>query len=251
MSGSFKLGKYPPKDQIIIGLHAIGEVLAYAPEKIVKIFTEPGKKERKEKILELAKERRIEVVFVSKEILTEMSGTDSHQSFAAQIKGRNYIDPKDFLKRQKEKSLVLMLDQIFDPQNFGALLRAAECFGADGVVWSKNRGAELTPSASKASSGASELIPLLRVSNLASTALEFQEAGYELVCAALTPEAKNLFSFTFPPRTLLVVGSEGEGIQPLLLKRADHVIHIPMKGKIGSLNVSQAASVLLSYAARS
>jgi 23S rRNA (guanosine2251-2'-O)-methyltransferase len=158
-----------------------------------------------------------------------------------------FLDVKQFLKtvENKERVLVLMCDQIFDPQNFGALIRSAECFGVDGIAWSKNRGSDLTPVSSKASCGASEWMPLIRVSNLAEAASQFQEDGFEVVAATLSEGSKNAFHFHFSPKTVLVVGSEGEGIQPLIIKRADHCIHIPLEGKIESLNVSAAAASLL------
>jgi 23S rRNA (guanosine2251-2'-O)-methyltransferase len=239
---------FPPKDQLIMGIHAIQEILLHAPERLIRLFAQPPKKGgRKMDLVELCEKKKIPVSLVSLDTLTQMTGSDSHQSVAAHIKGRPFFTVEEFLKKTEHKthSFVLMLDQIFDPQNFGALLRCAECLGADAVIWSKNRGADLTPTAAKASSGASEVLPLLRVSNLAVTLTQFQEAGYEAVASLLDTSAESAFTFQFAPRTLLIVGSEGEGIQPLLAKKADRSIYIPMQGKIASLNVSQGAAVLI------
>ncbi len=232
-----------------MGLHAIQEVLKHAPERLLKVFTsvKTGKQERKGALLQACEERGVPVQHVSFDLLTKMAGSDSHQSFAAQVRGRHFYGAKEFLKEHEEKEslFVLMLDEIHDPQNFGALLRSAECFGVDGVAWSKNRGCDLSPTVAKASCGASELVPLLRVSNLADSAEQFKKAGFEVVAAVADPEAKPLFSYTFAPRTLLIVGSEGEGIQQLLRKKADRLIYIPLSGKVQSLNVAQATAVLL------
>jgi len=239
---------FPPKDQLIMGIHAIQELVSHAPEKLLHLFAEqPQRGGRKLALVELCEKRKIPVTFVSLDTLTQMTGSDSHQSVVAHIKGRHFLTIKEFLRsvENKESSLVLMLDQIFDPQNFGSLLRCAECLGADAVVWSKNRGSDLTPAVAKASSGASELIPLLRISNLAEALNQFQEAGYEAVASLLDKKAQNAFQFSFSPRTLLIVGSEGEGIQPLLVKKADRSIYIPMEGKVQSLNVSQGAAILM------
>jgi 23S rRNA (guanosine2251-2'-O)-methyltransferase len=138
-----------------------------------------------------------------------------------------------------------MCDQIFDPQNFGAILRCGECFGADGVVWSKNRGSDLTPVVAKSSCGATEWTSLIRISNLAEGVALFQENGYEVLATAFDENSKNAFEYKFAPKTVIVLGSEGEGIQPLILKKADQLLHIPMSGKIQSLNVAQAASSML------
>ncbi|MDE3055127.1 MAG: 23S rRNA (guanosine(2251)-2'-O)-methyltransferase RlmB [Verrucomicrobiota bacterium] len=230
---------------VLMGMHAIDELLRHAPEKIVRIYFAEGK--RDEKILLLCEKRKIPVQWVSKRKLEELAGSPSHQSIVAEIRERQFLSPQELLQRTEKEasSLVLMVDRLFDPQNFGAILRSAECFGVSGVVWSKNRGVDLTPTVVKASCGASELVPLVRVSNLAYALEEFQEAGFFAVAALAQPSAENALTFSFPQKTLLIVGSEGEGIQPLLQKKVDHSIFIPMQGKIASLNVSNATAILL------
>lgn len=234
------MNRLPPKDQMIMGVHALEEVLQFAPEKILKVYTTSSKKSSS--LLKKIEEKRIPVHFVDKDLLEKMSGSESHQMFVAHIRGRVFLHPKEFLKREKTTSFVLMLDQIFDPQNFGALIRSAECFGIDAVIFSKNRGCDITPMVTKASSGASELIELMRVSNLSQTVDLFQEEGFEVVASVLGQEAESAYSFSFAPKTLLIVGSEGEGIQPLLQKKADRMIYLPMEGKVASLNVAQATT---------
>lgn len=234
--------RLPPKDQMVMGVHALEELLRYAPEKILKIYTVTNKKSP---LIEEAKKKNIPIHFVPENFLTKMAGSDSHQLLVAHIKRRTFLDVKEFLEKAADHSFVLMLDQIFDPQNFGALIRCAECFGADGVAWSKNRGSDLTPVAAKTSSGASELIPLIRISNLATAIDQFKEGGFEIVAALLNPASESAYTFEYAPKTVLIVGSEGEGIQPLLRKKADRSIYLPMSGKISSLNVAQATSALL------
>jgi 23S rRNA (guanosine2251-2'-O)-methyltransferase len=237
----------PREDQLIIGVHAVTEVLRHAPEKIVQVFIEEGRREKKEEIIALCKKGSIPLRYVQKQFLDKSSNTTFHQSIGAQIKDRLFLDAKKFLKEEEEKnrSLVLMIDQIFDPQNFGSLLRCCECFGVSAIVWSKNRGVDLNPTVSKASCGASEFVPLIRVSNLAETVDQFKRASFSIVGAECNPQAKNAFSFTFPEKTLLIVGSEGEGIQMLIRKKLDHAIYIPCLGHISSLNVANATAVLL------
>lgn len=247
MQRPFKKG-YIPKDQILIGVHALQEVLTHAPHKLMKVYVGQAQyQERKSELLSLCEAKGIPVVGVSMDTLTDMAGTEAHQSFVAHIRPRVFLDLKSFLKEKEDasSSTLLMLDQIFDPQNMGAILRSAECFGVDAVIFSKNRGSDITPSVSKASSGASELVPLIRVSNLAEAMSLCQEAGFEAVAAQFRKEAKPLPDFQFGEKTLLIVGSEGEGIQPLIQKKVDHSVYIPMKGKITSLNVAQATSILL------
>lgn len=241
--GSFDMNqKWPPKDQLVMGVHALEELLKHAPKKILKVFTVQGKKGP---LFEKIKEMNIPIIFVVEKVLDQMAGSDSHQMWVAHIQGRTFLDVREFLKEEREQAFVLMLDQIFDPQNFGALLRSAECFGIDGVAWSKNRGCDVTPVVAKASSGASELIPLIRISNLAQAVDQFKEAGFEIVATLLDSKAESAYTFSFSPKTVLIAGSEGEGIQPLLRKKADRSIYLPMAGKIASLNVAQAISALL------
>lgn len=243
----FKKGSIS-KDQLMIGIHALQEVLLHAPHKLLRVFAADMKeKGRKSKMIDLCEEKKIPVSWVSFDQLTEMAGTDSHQSFVAHIKPREFVSLKDFLKsvEDREEVTLLMLDQIFDPQNFGAILRNSECFGVDGVIFSKNRGSDITPIVSKTSCGASEMVPLIRLSNLAEAVTQCQEAGFEVVTTVLNSDSCKLNEFRFAPKTLLIVGSEGEGIQPLIQKRADASIYIQMNGKVGSLNVAQATAVLL------
>lgn len=231
-----------------MGGHALEELLRYAPEKILKIYTIKGKKSPS---LEKAHQKGIPIQFVTEALLTKMTASDSHQMLVAHIRGRTFLDVKEFLEIASDTSLVLMMDQIFDPQNFGALIRSAECFGAEGVVWSKNRGSDMTPVAAKASSGASELIPLIRISNLANGVDQFKDGGYEIVATLLDSNSESAYTFEFSPKTVLIVGSEGEGIQPLLRKKADRSIYLPMEGKIASLNVAQATAAILALFRRS
>lgn len=240
--------RLPPKDQMIMGVHAIQELLRHAPEKLLRVYTVSSKKSE---ILAECEKRKIPISIVSLDQLTKMAGSDSHQSLVAHIRGRTFLDVPQFLETIEENdALVLMLDQIFDPQNFGALIRSAECLGASAVAWSKNRGSDLTPVAAKASCGASEILPLIRISNLATAADQFKEGGFEVVAALLDPASESAFQFRYASRTLLIVGSEGEGIQPLLRKKADRSIYLPMSGKIESLNVAQATAALLALRGR-
>ncbi len=233
---------------LVIGTQAVRETLRYAPQKVLRVYFETSQSpHKKSEIMRLCEEQGIAKEFVSFETLTRMVQSDSHQSVIAWIKDRVFLDVKQILHAvaDKERSLILMMDQIFDPQNFGSLIRSAECLGVDAIVWSKNRGTEITPSATKASCGASEILPLVRVSNLDEALRLFQKEGFEVVASWLGQNSQNAFSFRFAEKTLLIVGSEGEGIQPLLQSRADRSIYIPMQGKIESLNVAQAATLLM------
>lgn len=230
--------------QLIMGKNCIREVLSATPERLLEVYT--CQKPTDTLYQELQKSA-IKIKIVPKHTLTELASSDSHQSYVAAVRPRANIDLKSFLKLPREKSLVLMLDSIHDPQNLGSILRSAECFGADLVVFSKNRGADITPTVSKTSAGASELIPISKISNLAEAIKAFQKAGFWAVTADVGSHCQSLYAFEFPAKTLLIMGSEGKGVQPLIHKLCDFHLTIPMLGRIDSLNVSQATAVICSH----
>ncbi|MEM8728165.1 MAG: 23S rRNA (guanosine(2251)-2'-O)-methyltransferase RlmB [Chlamydiota bacterium] len=227
----------------IMGKHALEEVLKQTPKRLLEVHTY----KKNDPFVHLLKEKGMKVSMTSKHTLASIVRSVSHQGFIAKVREREFLTVKEFLKTAPEKSLVLMCDAVQDPQNFGSILRAAECFGVDAVIYSTNRNVALTPVVSKASVGASEIVPLLPVSNLVDALKTFQSAGYFSVATEISDRARLLNSFEFPERTVLIVGTEGLGIQPLLSKKSDFHLYIPMKGSIDSLNVSQATAVLLSH----
>lgn len=228
-----------------MGRNCVKEVLRYSPERIIKIFTANPDSELKM----LSENHHIPLTIVDKGELSRMVNSDSHQSIAALLKDKPSLSLDDYLKssQKKESDLVLLLDSINDPQNLGALLRAAECFGVGAVMWSKNRGCDITPTVSKASVGATELVDIVKISNLVEAAKTLKEEGYQVIAAEVGKEAHSLYQFNFPAKAALIVGSEGPGVRPLLSKQADHQVYIPMLGTIDSLNVSQATAVFLSF----
>ena len=185
----------------IMGRNCISEVLKAAPERIVEVYTA---QEPDDSLFAALLEKNIPVREVPKHELSRLVNTDSHQSYVAAIKEILQPTLKEFLSksREQEKSLVLILDSIFDPQNLGAIIRAAHCFGAELVVFSKNRGGDITPVVTKASDGATELIPILKVSNLVETLRSFQKENYWGVAAEASEKAESLYDFEFPNKTV-------------------------------------------------
>jgi len=229
--------------QLIMGRNCLFEILKASPERLIEVYTS---QKSGDALYDALIKEGIRLIDTPKKKLNHLVDSESHQSYVAKVKPRPLIEVKDFLREEKDASLVLMLDSIFDPQNLGAILRAAVCFGVDLVIYSKNRGADITPTVSKTSAGATELIPISKVSNLAETQKAFQKADYFAIGAEISDKTQSLYDFQFPEKTLLIMGSEGKGIQPLLSKKCDGHIYIPMLGNIDSLNVSQATAVLLS-----
>lgn len=232
--------------RLLMGKHAIMEVLKTDSKRLRIVYT---CKMGGDSLLQILYREGIRVVVTPKSKLSSLVRSESHQGFVAEVSGRTLLTLNGFLSQIGGKSLVVMCDSIMDPYNFGAILRACECFGVDALIFSKNRNVSLTPVVSKASVGGSELLPLMPVSNLANTLKKFQDVGYFVVATA--NNAQSLYTFEFPYKTLLILGSEDRGIQPLLSKKSDFHVTIPMHGRIDSLNVSQATAIFLSHWRRS
>jgi len=165
-----------------------------------------------------------------------------HQGVAAELKPRREWMLRELLATSP--SLLVALDSIMDPQNLGAILRSAEVAGADGAILPEHRSAPLSPSAVKASSGASELMPIAHVSGMPSAIAEVKRAG--IWCAALDVRGDTWpWDFDLTQRVCVVVGGEGQGVHRLVLERCDVRLKLPVRGKVASLNASAAAAALL------
>jgi 23S rRNA (guanosine2251-2'-O)-methyltransferase len=165
-----------------------------------------------------------------------------HQGVAAELRSRRFLALRELLPMKPD--LLIALDSIMDPQNLGAILRSAEAAGCGGVVLPERRSAPLSPAAVKASSGASELLPICRVPGLAAAISEIKKAG--IWCCALDMDGElQAWEFDLTQRVCLVVGGEGEGVGRLVRERCDARLRLPMRGRIASLNASAAAAALL------
>lgn len=225
-------------------------MLSESPERVRKIYIS-----RKQSTSQILNELGIspdsieaEVVEVDPQRLDAMCQHSAHQGIVLELEPPQPVLLNDLIMslEHEQHSVILVLDSIEDPSNLGSILRAAECFGADAVILSSNRGCRLTSTARKVSVGASELVPVVTVSNLSNAIESLKEARYWCICCELSEESQDLFKFSFPDRSVIVLGSEGEGIQDLLSRRADFKVKIPMCGRIDSLNVGQACAVFLS-----
>ena len=239
-------------NNLIIGRNAVGELIKNDPKRIIELLFNDRNNNTRDLIFDIYKNAGLsypKVTYINEQILDELSMGSNHQGVIAKVTPRIALTINEVIKRseQKDNSIVLVLDSIQDPQNFGSILRASECFGVDAVVYSKNRGVGVTATVSKVSAGASELVDILEVSNLANTIERFQKAGFWVVAADVNVGSKSIYEFEFPEKTVIIMGAEGKGVQPLLLKAADFRIFIPMLGSIDSLNVSQATAVMLSW----
>ena len=183
--------------------------------------------------------------YVSKERLDQLSETRAHQGVIAQVAAYEYSTVDEILARAEEKGeapFLILLDNVEDPHNLGAIIRTANLAGAHGVIIPKRRAVGLTSTVAKTSAGAINYTPVAKVTNIVRTIEELKEKGIWFVCADMGGEIMYDLELTGPMG--LVIGNEGEGVSRLVREACDFTASIPMKGDIDSLNASVAAGVL-------
>src|ERR1700737_260499 len=230
-----------PAAGLIHGRNAVLE--AARAGRVIKVYQATGLG-HDPRLAELARLARAGVVPPDK---LDSMGRGVNQGVAAELKPRREWSLKELL--DANPSLLVALDSIMDPQNLGAILRSAEVAGCDGAIVPDHRSAPLSPTAVKASSGATELLRIARVSGMPSAIAEVKRSG--IWCVALDPRGEiPAWEFDFTQRVCIVVGSEGEGVHRLVRERCDARVRLPVAGHIASFNASAAAAALLYEAMR-
>ena len=200
---------------------------------------------RLQRVVDECRRQGVAVRFVPRPELDRMAGNNAHQGVVAVTSGKQYNDLDDVVAAKRGQfSLVVVLDGVEDPHNLGAILRTADAAGADGVVIPERRAAGVTPTVTKASAGASEHLPIAKVTNIGRTLEELKSKNLWIV--GLDERApQNYDSLDYKMDCAIVLGAEGKGVHELVRKKCDFLISIPMLGKVSSLNVSVAAGVML------
>lgn len=202
------------------------------------------------RIIALARERGVPVKDVTAEKLQSLSGITSHQGVAALPAAAEYSTMEDIFRRAGDKPLfVILADGIEDPHNLGAIIRTAEAAGAHGVIIPKRHSAGLTAAAAKSAAGAAAYLPVVRVPNLSAAMEELRkEKNMWFYCADM--DGRPWCTQDYSGSVGLVVGSEGAGVSRLVKEKCDFVVSLPMEGRIGSLNASVAAGIVMYEIAR-
>jgi len=231
----------------LYGRHAILEALR-AERAIEEILVAMGVHSRGalNELLALAKKKNIPVRGVARVELDRIAR--EHQGVVARIAEYEYADIDDLLALAHERgepAFLLMLDSVPHPQNFGTLLRTAEAVGVHGVVIAERRAVGVTPAVAKASAGAINHLKIARVTNLSRTIENLKRANVWIVGVENVPEAQEFSQLGDAMPLAIVLGSEGEGIGRLVREKCDFLIRLPMWGKVGSLNVATAGSIVL------
>ena len=239
-------------DGTVVGRNAVRELLK-SERGIEKIYVKKGGSHEGSITVLVAEaiERGIPVVEIEGQKLDAISQGTSHQGIVAIASLKEYSTIDDMLalaEERGEKPLIVIADSIEDPHNLGALIRCAECAGAHGVVIPKRRAVGITPTVYKSSAGAIEHMLIAKVSNIATTIEQLKKKGVWV----FTSEAEGTpyYETDFVCACAIVLGSEGNGVSRIVKENSDFIVSIPMYGKVNSLNVSTAASVILCHAAR-
>ncbi len=232
--------------RIIEGRNPVTEALRSDAQIDTILISREAAQGSMSKIIELAKEKDVRIKNVDKATLDRLSENKRHQGVIAEAMEYEYKEVDDILDyaaKKGEKPFVVILDEITDVHNLGAIIRSAECMGAHGVIIPKRRAAQINGVVAKSSAGAIEYLPVARVTNISRTLEELKEKGLWIYGADM--EGKNVYDEKFDAPVGLVIGSEGSGIGKLIKEKCDCLVKIPMKGSINSLNASCAASVII------
>lgn len=241
-----KEGVSQSNDELIIGRNAVSEALK-SDRAINTLLVAKGERNGSVgRIIAQCREKQIVIKEVDKKKLDFLCGQGNHQGVAAYAAAHEYAQMEDIFalaEERDEQPFVIVCDEIEDPHNLGAIIRTAEAAGAHGIIIPKRHGASLTWAVGKASAGAVEYMPVVRVGNLASTLDELKEKGLWVYSADM--DGKPWYETDFAGGVALVIGSEGKGVSRLVREKSDFIVSLPMRGKINSLNASVAAGILM------
>lgn len=234
------------REELIEGRNAIIEAFR-AGKSIDKVFVLDGCQDGP--VLTIKREAKKQgslIKYVDKERLDQLSETGKHQGVIAYVAAYDYVELDEIMEKAKasgEPPFIILLDNIEDPHNLGAIIRTAHQAGAHGVIIPKNRAVGLTATVARTSAGALNYMPVAKVTNLSKTIEELKKQGLWFAAADMDGEVMYKTNLTGPIG--LVIGSEGEGVSRLVKEKCDFITSIPMKGQIDSLNASVAAGVLM------
>jgi len=237
--------------QIIFGIHAVEEALAARGRGFDYVAVVPGRGDaRIQKITQLCREAGVPLRSIPRDQLTRLAKTANHQGVVAVTAEKKYEDVESLLAHKRAQyAFLLVLDGIEDPHNLGAIIRTAEGSGADGIVIPERRAVGVTPTVVKASAGASEYLPIARVTNLGRALEDLKSRNIWTV--GLDERGGQLYDqLDYKMDCALVLGAEGHGLHDQMRKKCDFLVSIPMLGKVPSLNVSVAAAIVMYEVAR-
>jgi 23S rRNA (guanosine2251-2'-O)-methyltransferase len=243
-----------PARRVVFGVHPVEELLRARPRDISVLYVAEGTRSPEiDRVVRLARDRAVATEVRPRRLVADLAKAPAHQGLVAIAGEYRYAGLDEILgaaHAAREPALLLLLDGITDPHNFGALVRSAEVLGAHGVVISNRHAAPVTGTVVKASAGATERMRIAEVSSLLRTIDDLREGGLRVLGAAASPDTPALDSITLEGPVALVVGSEGQGMREAVARRCDGLFHIPQRGGVASLNASVAGAIALYEVAR-
>ena len=232
----------------IYGIHAVSAFLTNAPERLIEVYVLKGREDKRlQPLLNELYQMGISVQFLNRQTLDKKADGEVHQGIIARVQPAKELNENDLalILQQQPNPLLLVLDGVTDPHNLGACLRTADAAGVCAVIVPKDKSAQLTSIARKVACGAAEVIPLIRVTNLARTLRDLQQQHNVWVVGTAGEATETLYQSKLTGALALVMGAEGEGMRRLTREHCDQLISIPMAGSVSSLNVSVATGVCL------
>ncbi|MDO5055022.1 23S rRNA (guanosine(2251)-2'-O)-methyltransferase RlmB [Pasteurella oralis] len=232
----------------IYGIHAVGAFLNHAPERLIEVYVLKGREDKRlQPLLNELHNLGISVQFLNRQTLDKKADGEVHQGIIARVQSAKELNEADLdnILANKTHPLLLVLDGVTDPHNLGACLRTADAAGVCAVIVPKDKSAQLTSIARKVACGAAEVMPLIRVTNLARTLRDLQQQHNIWVVGTAGEATETLYQTKLTGGLALVMGAEGDGMRRLTREHCDQLISIPMAGSVSSLNVSVATGVCL------
>lgn len=240
------VGEDPVSQRLVYGIHPVRQLLLARAGDVERVYLQADLGEERRSRLADVLQKDVRVSSVSADELEKLTGTTKHQGVAALASEQGPLSEaaaRELLARV-ERPLVLVLDGVQDPRNFGACLRTADAAGAHLVVVARHRNVDVTPVVSKVAAGAAEAQPIVQVSNLVRFLESLKSEGMWIVGTDDAAEA-SLYDVDLTTGIALVLGAEGEGLRRLTAERCDHRVKLPMLGTVSSLNVAVAAGICL------
>ncbi|GAK85790.1 23S rRNA (guanosine(2251)-2'-O)-methyltransferase RlmB [Vibrio ponticus] len=239
-------------NEFLYGIHAVKAVLEREPERFIEAFVLKGRQD--DRLLPILNELQrcgVSIQQMVRKTLDDKAQGANHQGIIARVKPAKQLNENDLddILAQHEQPLLLVLDGVTDPHNLGACLRNADAAGVAAVIVPKDRSAPMTATVSKVACGAAEIVPLIRVTNLARTMRALQEQGVWFVGTA-GEATHDIYQAKLTGKLAIVMGAEGDGMRRLTRETCDDLIKIPMAGTVSSLNVSVASGICLFEAVR-
>ena len=239
-------------NEFIYGIHAVKAVLEREPERFIEAYVLKGRQDdRLMPILNDLQVCGVSIQQMTRRTLDDKANGANHQGIIARVKAAKQLNENDIdgILAQHESPLILVLDGVTDPHNLGACLRNADAAGAAAIIVPKDRSAPMNATVSKVACGAAEVVPLIRVTNLARTMRTLQEQGIWFVGTA-GEATHDIYQAKLTGPLAIVMGAEGDGMRRLTRETCDDLIKIPMAGSVSSLNVSVASGICLFEAVR-